>query len=94
MREVRCSVCRRFVNGINVREFASFIEPEVEGEIAICDDCWRDNLSQTSDCVLLAAHELLDACKAYLDAMERYGHPDKTDRLMRIAIDKAEGRVL
>jgi len=40
--------------------------------------------------IMAAAPELLSACEAYLDAMERYGHPDKTDRLMRKAIAKAK----
>jgi hypothetical protein len=41
--------------------------------------------------LISAAPDLLDACKQYLNAMERYGHPDKTDRLMRAAIEKATG---
>jgi hypothetical protein len=43
--------------------------------------------------LIAAAPDLLCACKRYLDAMERYGHPDKTDRLMRAAIEKAMGEV-
>jgi hypothetical protein len=39
--------------------------------------------------LMAAAPELLEACEKYLDAMDRYGHPDKTDRLMRAAIKKA-----
>jgi hypothetical protein len=41
--------------------------------------------------LMAAAPELLEACEKYLDAMDRYGHPDKTDRLMRAAIKKARG---
>ena len=35
--------------------------------------------------------DLLEACQAYLRAMEQYGHPDKADRLMRRAIARATG---
>jgi len=41
--------------------------------------------------LIAAAPDLIEACEKYLDAMERYGHPDKTDRLMRAAIKKAKG---
>jgi len=41
--------------------------------------------------LIAAAPDLLAACEAYLDAMERYGHPDKTDRMMVAAIAKARG---
>jgi hypothetical protein len=44
--------------------------------------------------LIAASPDLLEACKMYLDAMDRYGHPDKTDRLMRAAIEKATGEVL
>jgi len=47
----------------------------------------------SNDKLIAAAPDLLNACKRYLDAMERYGHPDKTPRLMRSAIEKATGEV-
>ena len=40
--------------------------------------------------LISAAPDLLEACEAYLRAMEEYGHPDKTDRMMRRAIEKAK----
>lgn len=40
--------------------------------------------------LIAAAPDLLAACKAYLRAMARYGHPDKTGRLIRAAVEKAE----
>ncbi len=40
--------------------------------------------------LISAAPDLLAACKAYLEAMEKYGHCDKTDRLMSLAVAKAE----
>jgi hypothetical protein len=41
--------------------------------------------------LIAAAPDLLEACKRYLEAMEKYGHPDKTDRLIRAAVEKAKG---
>ena len=52
---------------------------------------YPDNADCDNAALIAAAPELLAACVAYLDAMERYGHPDKTDRLMRQAIAKAYG---
>lgn len=70
-------------------------ETNSESVCDICDfpkdlDCDAAELEGNAS-LIAAAPDLLEACKAYLDAMERYGHPDKTDRLMRKAIAKAEG---
>ena len=53
------------------------------------------NAEQEANARLIsAAPDLLEACKRYLDAMDRYGHPDKTDRLMLAAIEKATSKVV
>ena len=51
--------------------------------VDLCDEARK--ISEQRD-------DLLAACKAYLFAMDKYGHPDKTDRLIRAAIKKAKGR--
>lgn len=43
--------------------------------------------------LIAAAPEMLAACKAFIHAMDEYGHPDKTDRLIRSAIYKVEGEL-
>ena len=54
--------------------------------------CYVYSGNQRANAQLIsAAPDLLKACEAYLRAMSEYGHPDKTDRLMRSAIKKAKG---
>ena len=54
-------------------------------------DCERCEFIRKVESLTVQRDDLLAACKAYLYAMEHYGHPDKTDRLMRTAIKKAKG---
>ena len=65
-------------------------------EVDICDfprDIACGDLELEGNAALIsAAPDLLYACTAYLRAMQEYGHPDKTDRLMRRAVAKAKGR--
>ena len=58
----------------------------------VCDVPFGSFNAHDNARLIAAAPDLLAACEAYLDAMERYGHPDKTDRLMRAAITKAKGK--
>jgi len=62
-----------------------------ENGVLVCKCYWPNEDANAT--LIAAAPNLLEACKRYLDAMERYGHPDKTDRLMRAAIEKAMGEV-
>ena len=51
---------------------------------------WGSVTQADSDAKLIAAApDLLEACESYIRAMEQYGHPDKSDRLMLAAIKKA-----
>ena len=42
--EVVCTCCKRIVDEINARSFSSFVNPEIDNTVHICDDCIRDNL--------------------------------------------------
>ena len=71
--------------------------PDVDGKVVancICHVATTNEDSDANSRLIAAAPDLLAACKRYLDAMDRYGHPDKTDRLMRAAIEKATGEVV
>ena len=51
-----------------------------------------DAMQEANANLIAAAPELLEACEAYLRAMEKHGHSDKTGRLMSSAIAKAKGK--
>lgn len=60
----------------------------------VCGQNDSDLENQANARLVAAAPDLLAACKRYLRAMDEYGHPDKTDRLMRAAIEKATGEAM
>lgn len=58
-------------------------------------EVWNDNHDATANANLIAAApDLLEACKAFLSNMRKYGHQGKADRLMMNAIRKAQGGVI
>ena len=85
--------CERLIDNAG-KPYATHYEAHIDLEVCMV---WAPpgNAEQEANARLIAAApDLLEACKMYLDAMERYGHPDKTDRLMRAAIEKATGEVV